>query len=711
MSTAPLTSRNMDPSLPDEPRENGSTTPMRVFWPLEEMHVMRGRRYDDCLVIGWRNDGCNVVVIATCVELPEVARKRGLEIVGYVGKARDLCDLSRETKNESRSTPSRHLIPFTYTADSPLTCSLPDVTIITYKTPNPQRMQFYSTDPISLGILGWSVPMRVISQEFEQELVHEQQKKQCLMDKLVQHGGVEFGGDDYVEGDKEIVVETLEKTDEQGDCQLGVLSYTEETEAPRLNGTVHAEGGAPECQLERILAQINSAYRLQKLVHNNKESHVISTLLCTLVNPLIPLFTNLVIYFIMGIRIFCEACLLLIEFRVLGKNLKQTSATAIQLDLRLQQVCYLPVQWMRIRGHDSHTQSPSHIAIERRISESGHGSAAKRHVPPEYIRMYNTVWLVLNDLILGFALSAYLLDNQTWIAENGPRLANYILVTFPESTIIWLMDSPAGLKLNTELAKFFGQFLLWVIHFWSRTVVHGLIIPAMPYMPALGSVISRVGGITLTISVLCDLISFTTLHIYAFYIASAKIFHWQLGVITSLFHLFRGKRQNVLRHRIDSCNYDLDQLLMGTIFFTVLVFLLPTVMVFYGAFALARLSIIILSAVLETILAFLNHFPLFALLLRAKDRKRLPGGIKFVANGVTLELQNIPLGFSKIFYQYSLLSDRIRFHYLSVRVIKRLLTGQFVPVQRNRLYILLYSTLPEQRIDIGSLWKLLRGGE
>ncbi|KAG5356490.1 Phosphatidylinositol N-acetylglucosaminyltransferase subunit GPI1 [Yarrowia sp. C11] len=557
-------------------------------------------------------------------------------------------------------------------------------------------MQFYSTDPISLGILGWSVPMRVISQEFEQDLVHEQQKKQCLMDKLVQHGGVEYGD---IVGQSELVIDTLE---EAGGVEVDAVSLTEKE--THLNGTLVEE---EECRLERILGQINSAYRLQKLVHNNKESHVISSIFGALINPFIPLFTSLIIYFVMAIRLLCEACLLLIELRVFGKNLKQTSATAIQLDLRLQQLCYLPVQWMRIRGHDSHTQSPSHIAIERRISETG--SRVKRHVPPEYIRMYNTVWLVLNDLILGFALSAYLVDNQRWIAENGPRLANYILVRFPESTIVWLMDSPAGLKLNTELAKFFGQFLLWVIHFWSRTVVHGLIIPVIPYMPALGSVISRVGGITLTISVICDLISFTTLHIYAFYIASAKIFHWQLGVITSLFHLFRGKRQNVLRHRIDSCNYDLDQLLMGTIFFTVLVFLLPTVMVFYGAFALARLSIIILSAILETILAFLNHFPLFALLLRAKDRKRLPGGVKFVANGVSLELQNIPLGFSKIFYQYSLLSDRIRYHYLSVRVIKRLLTGQFVPVQRNRLYILLYSTLPEQRIDIGSLWKLLKG--
>jgi phosphatidylinositol N-acetylglucosaminyltransferase subunit Q len=127
------------------------------------------------------------------------------------------------------------------------------------------------------------------------------------------------------------------------------------------------------------------------------------------------------------------------------------------------------------------------------------------------------------------------------------------------------------------------------------------------------------------ISVFSDLLSVLTLHIYSFYVASAKIFNWQLTIIFSLFHLFRGKKRNVLRNRIDSCDYDLDQLLLGTILFTLLFFLLPTVVVFYLTFASARMGIISLKSVLDTLLAFLNHFPLFALMLRVKDSRRLPG--------------------------------------------------------------------------------------
>jgi phosphatidylinositol N-acetylglucosaminyltransferase subunit Q len=38
-----------------------------------------------------------------------------------------------------------------------------------------------------------------------------------------------------------------------------------------------------------------------------------------------------------------------------------------------------------------------------------------------------------------------------------------------------------------------------------------------------------------------------------------------------------------------------------------------------------RLGVILVHASMETVLAFMNHFPLFALMLRAKDSWRLPG--------------------------------------------------------------------------------------
>jgi len=52
---------------------------------------------------------------------------------------------------------------------------------------------------------------------------------------------------------------------------------------------------------------------------------------------------------------------------------------------------------------------------------------------------------------------------------------------------------------------------------------------------------------------------------------------------------FLGKRWNALRNRTDSTNYDVDQLLVGTILLTLVAFTLPTVFVYYSLFALVRI--------------------------------------------------------------------------------------------------------------------------
>ena len=259
------------------------------------------------------------------------------------------------------------------------------------------------------------------------------------------------------------------------------------------------------------------------------------------------------------------------------------------------------------------------------------------------------------------------------------------------------------------------------------------------------------------ISFFSDLLSLLTIHIYCFYAASARIFHWQLSIIVSLFHLFRGKKHNVLRNRIDSCDYDLDQLLLGTILFTLLFFLLPTVAVFYLTFTAARIIIISLKAGLDIALACLNHFPLFALMLRVKDPQRLPGGISFelqytpptpvspsvppadkphhpapaFANGFPTSptpedlrssplfgpptsfilLRSVPLSLRAIFDQYFQLAARLRGHYISPRVFLDLATGGFLPpIERRNLYSLQYSMLPARRPGVREVWEALNDG-
>lgn len=328
-----------------------------------------------------------------------------------------------------------------------------------------------------------------------------------------------------------------------------------------------------------------------------------------------PVAAQIFILILMAHRIAAEATLHVLDWRPIpnAAALKDVSATAQQVDIRLQQFCYWPAQYLTLqrRRGDWESTTNSH---------------------PEYIRFYNSLWLVANDVIIGIAVGSYILENADSVGAQIDSIVNVYSIEGLHRTITWLMDQPAGLKLNTELAKFLGDFFLWVIDYWDNSMVQ--------LRPLLSHIVRVIGwssfaGASMPISLVSDLVSLLTIHIYSFYIASARIYNWQLTVIISLFHLFRGKKRNVLRNRIDSCDYDLDQLLLGTILFTLLFFLLPTVAVFYATFAGARMAIIALKAALDTWLACLNHFPLFAIMLRLKDSRRLPGGIRF-------ELQDTP---------------------------------------------------------------------
>ncbi|KAI4119940.1 MAG: hypothetical protein LQ345_000199 [Seirophora villosa] len=412
--------------------------------------------------------------------------------------------------------------------------------------------------------------------------------------------------------------------------------------------------------------------------------------------------------FIVGLvchRVVAEVILRVLEWRLRPESmaLKDISATAQQVDIRLQQFCYWPIQYLTLRKRRDEWDS-----------------ITDRH--PDYIRYYNSLWLVANDVIIGIAIGSYIIDNADWVAFQINTILSEWTVEGLRNMIDWLTDAPAGLKLNNELAVFLGALFIWVIDCWKACVSS-----LRPYLPHVIHLIgfSSFAGASMPISLFSDLLSALTVHIYCFYTASARIFHWQLTIIVSLFHLFRGKKHNVLRNRIDSCDYDLDQLLLGTILFTLLSFLLPTVFVFYLTFTSARMATIFLKAALDTLLACLNHFPLFALMLRIKDSRRLPGGICFelrdtpsvVLRSTHLRdarpcsyilLKSVPLSLRAMFDQYFQLGYRLRKHYLSPSVVFCLSTGQFLPpLHRKSLYSLQYSMLPAERASIYEVWRRL----
>ncbi|KAM0324791.1 hypothetical protein ACHAQA_007757 [Verticillium albo-atrum] len=460
------------------------------------------------VVVGWRNSPLDVFVVAVLDHVDP----------GHVEFAFKVGTLFRNSPHPVSSIYERcghasmHVLGLTNAGDDvvldPFLISavtvgpkVPQITcakavciqIILYDRPVPSKMQYISLRPISLALGNNSPGAEEVESELEHERLENRKKEEKgkLVEKLKQH----------------IITKRSPSSKEKA--------------------------------LPKIVSQVNWAYELERLLQKNvsrigtrpKRALSVSERVVEhaetmrnyvwdlIVLYLFPVIQWGFVYVLIGHRAMAEVLLRILEWRIRPHYaaLKDISATAQQVEIRLQQFCYWPLQYRTLRQRKDNWESVT----------TSH---------PDYIRFYNSLWLVANDVIIGIALGSYIIDHSDWVANTIAQLLRTYTVEALRRSISWLMSFPAGLKLNKELGSFLGDLFLWVIEYWS-----------------------------------------------------ARIFHWQLTILVSLFHLFRGKKQNILRNRIDSCDYDLDQLLVGTILFTLLFFLLPTVVVFYLNFAVARM--------------------------------------------------------------------------------------------------------------------------
>ncbi|KAI9816515.1 MAG: hypothetical protein M1827_001647 [Pycnora praestabilis] len=303
------------------------------------------------------------------------------------------------------------------------------VQVIVFDRPHPTRMQYMSLDPISLAlgdktdkiVKGSPIPDNIDAEEEK-----ERGRRSKLVDKLRMHTVTR-----HPPSQKELLLPTILN---QVNCsfEMGEL----------LLKNIGFVGTRPRRSLSVSERVVESAATIWDYA-----MHALWNVLTAWVYP------TLTRVFVVGLichRIVAEMVLRVLEWRLRPDYaaFKDVSATAQQVDIRLQQFCYWPIQYLTLRKRKNDWES-----------------VTNSH--PDYIRFYNSLWLVANDVIIGIAVGSYIIDNAEWVASQ----INYILsgwtVEGLQRMISWLMDWPAGLKLNTELARFLGDLFLWVIEYWS----------------------------------------------------------------------------------------------------------------------------------------------------------------------------------------------------------------------------------------------------
>ncbi|XP_047357737.1 uncharacterized protein LOC124952234 [Vespa velutina] len=193
--------------------------------------------------------------------------------------------------------------------------------------------------------------------------------------------------------------------------------------------------------------------------------------------------------------------------------------------------------------------------------------------------------------------SEVLLKNAEKVVESLKNLIQY------------LMGAPAGLKLNYAFNNMLGKFFLYHIHLWWTFLI--FVTPVMDFAFEVLLLFGRL-GITFQISIASDLLALISFHTYCIYVYAARLFNIQLNALISLSRLFLGKKKNPLRERVDSCQYKPDQLFVGTLLFTILLFLAPTTWVYYTVFTTFRLLLTGFSGLLARLRLYFQVTPVYA---------------------------------------------------------------------------------------------------
>ena len=239
---------------------------------------------------------------------------------------------------------------------------------------------------------------------------------------------------------------------------------------------------------------------------------------------------------------------------------------------------------------------------------------------------WNALLSLALDLGLGWLLAHVLRRWQTVLVDTFRALLAYVDQAAFDALFNWLVHWPLGIKLNHELALFLADTLGSITLWYS--MLQRLFDTHVPWFVHICIVACRIAGITAAIAMVADCLTVATLHLHVLYSILVHVYAFFLHAASELFDVFRGKKRNPLHGgRLDNAEHEVDQLFVGTILFTLLVFLFPTVLLYYLACAVPFFFVHCTKTIIKKLVDIFYDLPLYTECMRHIDASYAPGGI------------------------------------------------------------------------------------
>jgi hypothetical protein len=228
------------------------------------------------------------------------------------------------------------------------------------------------------------------------------------------------------------------------------------------------------------------------------------------------------------------------------------------------------------------------------------------------------------DTLLG--LIALLIVSQYW------RLLASIVdaqLAFEDRTLkervefVMSKHAPLGFKLNPQADFVLGNLVILVVDAWWRLSSYPtsygkeVVIAATTFAALFNQGI----GVSVLFAVAFDLFVLLSTHVGVLHRVISRILRFQLGLIGSLALLMRGKKRNMLRHRVDTLKTDSAQLMLGTMAIFFFSFTLQTTLAYHMLVLAVWSLVFIIQCTLFFICVVLRTLPIDELLIALDDRK------------------------------------------------------------------------------------------
>lgn len=376
----------------------------------------------------------------------------------------------------------------------------------------------------------------------------------------------------------------------------------------------------------------------------------------------------------------------LLNTPVRGVSLVGISAWCRQLDLRVRQFSHFPAQ------HRASTQPCASVEA---------AAAANSN----YINLYNSLWLIVNDMVCGATVHALYRRMRPQVDAAVARALHHVLFARILLLVAWVgLHHPAGFKLNPELGLFLQGMFTWTVEAWRGAMAAAVHADMHHGAGAVFLMVLAHLGVSFLAAALQDATRVVLAHVWFINVATTHIYRRQLLVLRSLWQLFRGRKYNVLRHRTDSLDDAdagrVDRLLLGTVLITMLVYLLPTTFAFYALFAAVHMAVLTGCKLSDKLVVLFNLYPIFVVLLKLKNSRRLQGGVAFercdsCGDSAFLCMENRPLTFDHILGNFAYV---FRQEGRLVRLAQTLAEGSDLQVQSTTAMKFHYLTLPRKEV-------------